>query len=159
MAAWLGRQIIDIGGIHHSGKKRAAQTAEIFATRLAPEKGVKEVAGLNPNDDVQKFADKLQGQEGVLMIVGHLPFLGKLAGLLVTGDPSKTVVSFVNSGVVCLEGEQGDRAVSWYIIPAMFTASSGLPLFVRGGGMKKVVIAAFVVFMSVVFPAFGFGGR
>lgn len=123
MAAWLGKQVTDIGEIHHSGKKRAAQTAEIFANRLAPAKGVKEVAGLGPNDDVQMYADQLKGQQGSVMTVGHLPFLGKLAGLLVAGDPARTVVSFVNSGIVCLEREQEGWEVSWYIIPEILNES------------------------------------
>lgn len=34
--------------IAHSGKKRARQTAEIFAAALQPDKGVQERTGLNP---------------------------------------------------------------------------------------------------------------
>ena len=117
MAAWLGKQVTDIGEIQHSGKKRAAQTAEIFANRLAPATGVKEVAGLGPNDDVHSYVEQLKGKGGSIMIVGHLPFLDKLAGLLIAGDQSETVVSFVNSGIVCLASDQGGWLVSWCITP------------------------------------------
>ena len=51
------------------------------------------------------------------LIVGHLPFLDKLAGLLIAGDQSETVVSFVNSGIVCLASDQGGWLVSWCITP------------------------------------------
>ena len=123
MAAWLGKQVVDINEIQHSGKKRAAQTAEIFANRLAPANGVKEVAGLNPNDDVLNHVERLESLNGSAMIIGHLPFLGRLAGALVTGDPEKAVVSFVNSGVVCLEGEAGEWTITWSAVPDLFVES------------------------------------
>lgn len=117
MADWLGKQVVDVIEIHHSGKRRAAQTAEIFANRLAPANGVKEVSGLNPNDHVQPYTDQLLSVEGALMVVGHLPFLDRLTGLLVAGDPETSVVSFVNSGVVCLEGQLGNWTVCWTVLP------------------------------------------
>ena len=41
-----------VGGILHSGKTRAQQTAEILAAALHPPEGIKEAQGLNPLDDV-----------------------------------------------------------------------------------------------------------
>ena len=38
-------------------------------------------------------------------------------------DSDKTVVSFVNSGVVCLEGEQGKWTVSWSVLPDLLFES------------------------------------
>ncbi|HER62599.1 MAG TPA: phosphohistidine phosphatase SixA [Desulfobacteraceae bacterium] len=123
IAVWLGHQHENIGQIHHSGKKRAAQTAEIFANRLAPGKGVAAFPGLNPNDDVSAYARQLEGQDEVLMVVGHLPFLDRLASLLVAGDPDRGVVAFANSGVVCLVGEDADWSVAWAVVPDLFVES------------------------------------
>jgi len=119
IAAWLGRQHFDIIAIHHSGKKRAAQTAEIFANRLAPAHGITAIPGLNPNDDVQAFAGQMEKIDGVLMVVGHLPFLDRLASLLVAGDSDREVVSFTNSGVVCLNERETHWTVAWAVVPEL----------------------------------------
>ena len=59
--------------IYHSGKKRAEQTARIIAGAfdLSAQLG----QGLNPNDDVRPWAERISGEAEDLMIVGHLPFL------------------------------------------------------------------------------------
>jgi phosphohistidine phosphatase len=116
-AGWLGRQHFNIGEIVHSGKKRAGQTAEIFAARLAPAKGIAAVPGLNPNDDVLPMAELLADREESLMIVGHLPYLNRLASLLLTGDPASALISFANSGIVCLEREENRWSIGWIVVP------------------------------------------
>lgn len=123
VASWLGKHDVNIEKILHSGKKRAEQTADIFANRLAPAKGVMAISGMNPNDDVQAFADQLAGQDGVLMVVGHLPFLARLAGFLVAGEKNQSVVSFVNSGVVCLAEGKGSWSVAWAVTPGLLVES------------------------------------
>jgi phosphohistidine phosphatase SixA len=42
--------------------------------------------GLGPKDQVAATKEALEQTGGDLMIVGHLPFLGKLVALLVTGS-------------------------------------------------------------------------
>jgi len=123
MASWLAKQSVDIEEIRHSGKKRAAQTAEIFAGRLAPAKGSVAVPGLNPDDDVVSFAGQLDPSCGPLMLVGHLPFLGRLAGALVTGDPERSIVAFANSGIVCLEKAGESWSISWAVVPGLMAGS------------------------------------
>ena len=59
------------------------------------------------------------------MLVGHLPFLTRLAALLVTGDPDRPVVQFRYSAVVCLEPmdqattQDGRFLVAWIATPDM----------------------------------------
>ena len=67
--------------IYHSGKKRAEQTAGIIgeALNLSAQLG----QGLNPNDDIRPWAERIDKEAEDLMIVGHLPFLEKLASFLV----------------------------------------------------------------------------
>ncbi|MBT8368731.1 MAG: histidine phosphatase family protein, partial [Deltaproteobacteria bacterium] len=50
---------VNVLNIKQSGKKRARQTAEIFAAALNPAGGVEEVSGLKPLDDVTDFAASL----------------------------------------------------------------------------------------------------
>ncbi|MCK4450112.1 MAG: hypothetical protein KAX26_05930 [Anaerolineae bacterium] len=39
------------------------------------------------------------------VLVGHLPFLDRLASLLVTGDADHSIVRFQMGGIVCLVRE------------------------------------------------------
>ena len=52
MADWAARSGITVNQIFHSGKRRAEQTAAIFVKHLNPSRGVTELKGLSPNDDV-----------------------------------------------------------------------------------------------------------
>jgi len=53
-----------------------------------------------------------------VMLVGHLPHLSRLSGLLISGDPDRKVIEFKNGGVVCLErDDEGNWSVVWIIIP------------------------------------------
>lgn len=117
MAAWAARTGLRVAEIRHSGKRRAAETAEIFAAHLKPSRGAVAVAGLKPKDDVRAVADELGSLADPVMLIGHLPFLARLAGLLVAGDPEATVVRFRNSGVICLVRDEGRWAVDWLVTP------------------------------------------
>ena len=103
---------VRVGGIQHSGRKRAQQTAEILAAALHPEKGVQMRTGIDPLDEVTIVANDLHAAEG-LMLVGHLPFMERLTSYLITGSSDKLVFKFQNGGIVCLDQEQ-DRH-SWFI--------------------------------------------
>ncbi|MCP4105187.1 MAG: phosphohistidine phosphatase SixA [Desulfobacteraceae bacterium] len=103
---------IHVSGIKHSGKKRALQTAEIFATALEPQSGVQEISGINPSDDVEAFSETITSSDNI-MYVGHLPFMEKLTSFLAAGSTEKTVFKFQNSGIVCLD--QDPETLSWFI--------------------------------------------
>jgi len=106
--------------ILRSGKTRTRQTAEIFAAQLGPDCQVKERDGLAPNDPVKAFTNEISGMANDLMIVGHLPFLGKLASLLLSGSESKNVVAFRQGGVVCLQrNEDQTWQVAWMVTPEL----------------------------------------
>jgi phosphohistidine phosphatase len=117
MADLAARSGITVDEIRHSGKKRAEQSAAIFATHLKPPRGVTAVEGLSPNDDVTQFAESLHGDQDSIMIVGHLPHLSRLVGMLVTGNPNNVVVRFRNAGIVCLNQKEGKWAIDWMMQP------------------------------------------
>ena len=109
---------LSVDCLWHSGKTRAAQTAAILAEVVKADKGAGQRKGLAPNDDVGKLADELEAGGRDVMIVGHLPFLSKLASLLVTGDESAGIVAFRNSGVVCLQRGIDKRwQLAWMLTP------------------------------------------
>ena len=112
----------------HSGKKRAAQTAEILAEVVKVKKAETAREGLSPNDDVKVIREKIVSLQQDIMLVGHLPFLSKLASLLLTGDeprPSERgegeladTVAFKNAGIVCLKrSEDNQWQIDWVITP------------------------------------------
>jgi phosphohistidine phosphatase len=119
MADWAARIGIKVDQIRHSGKRRAEQTAAVFASHLNPQQGVIAVSGLNPNDDVTPVAASLQGEQESIMLVGHLPHLGKLVGFLVTGNPEIESIRFRNAGIVCLSQKEGKWAIDWMIQPEL----------------------------------------
>lgn len=105
--------------ILHSGKRRAEQTAEILAVHTKPAGGVHAVEGLDPLDDPQRARDRVAQADAPLMLVGHLPHLGRLAALLLAGTPEREIVAFRNAGVVCLERREGGFAVRWVLTPEL----------------------------------------
>ena len=109
---------VEVALIKHSVKKRARQTAEIMAEALNPAGGVSEVAGLKPLDDVSAIADTLEAGDN-LMLVGHLPFMERMAAFLVTGSADKPIFKFQNSGIVCLDKDQnsGSWLIFWSLMP------------------------------------------
>jgi phosphohistidine phosphatase len=106
-----------VKAVWHSGKTRAQQTAEILTDVVgAGDFQVRE--GLAPNDPVDPMKDELARAHDDLMIVGHLPFLGKLASILVAGSELADVVAFRQGGIVCLERhEEGAWRVRWMVTP------------------------------------------
>jgi len=103
----------------HSGKLRAEQTAEMFAEgwgNLPVEHG----PDLDPNADPSIWSAHLASMNSDLMLVGHLPYMQRLAGLLLSGDCEREVVRFRNGGVVCLERGKSDWSVCWQVNPTLF---------------------------------------
>jgi len=74
--------------------------------------------GLSPNDAPEPIAEEIEKTGQDLMIVGHLPFLSRLAGLLLTGNPLAEPAAFEKASVVCLrQNEDGRWQLSWMVTP------------------------------------------
>jgi len=122
MAAFLARTRPAISRVIHSGKVRAMQTALVFAETIGPGRIIEEaVDGLAPKDPPDMVATAANDWTEDTMIVGHLPHLGRLAGLLVSGNADETVVHFQPGSVVCLErGENGGGwTIAWAVRPEL----------------------------------------
>ncbi len=106
--------------ILHSGKVRAGQTAEIFAAHTKPAEGAHAVEGLDPLDEPQRARERVAQADAPLMLVGHLPHLGRLAATLLAETPERDIVAFRNAGVVCLERQEGGSfAVRFILTPEL----------------------------------------
>jgi phosphohistidine phosphatase len=126
-ASFLARSQLDISGIVHSGKLRAAQTALLLAETLGPGRVVEEcLYPIGPNDSIDLLYDAIESgpTEQIAsdkMVVGHLPFLSKLLSRLVCGDELETVVHFRPGTIVALErGGNGDGwSIDWVLKPEL----------------------------------------
>jgi phosphohistidine phosphatase len=116
VAAFLKHAGVSPARVLHSGKARAQQTAAILGEALGAG-GAEAVAGLAPGDDVGAFTAMLGAAEDTL-VVGHLPFMARLVGLLVCGDAERTLVSYRPGAVVCLQTDAGGEwSVRWMVPP------------------------------------------
>lgn len=118
VAAFLaGHKDIQVARVFHSGKPRAQQTAEILAGAMAPGVDIVKIDGINPNDPVEVLAEQINLWTEDSLVVGHLPYMGKLVSLLVTGDQTINSVLFYAATVVCLEKLEGQWLISWVMGP------------------------------------------
>jgi len=109
---------ISVEHIWHSGKLRAAQTAEILAESISVTKDCSVHNNLGPNDDVAIIADEIEAYNTNTMIVGHLPFLPYLISLLVTGNETANIIAFDAVSISCLNrSDPGQWQIEWTITP------------------------------------------
>jgi phosphohistidine phosphatase len=94
----------------HSGKLRAEQTAEMLVGALGSDRSIESRDGLAPNDPVASLADWLRdaAEGSSIALVGHLPFLDRLASLLITDDENTHVIQFRMGGLVKLVPKSED---------------------------------------------------
>lgn len=111
---------VRVDRIVHSGKMRAAQTAEVMAQHLKPTRDIGEQPGLKPLDDVVPLAAQLTWTDN-LMIVGHLPFLERLVSWLIMEKLEKPLFRLQNGGILCLvrEPETDWVTIKWALMPAI----------------------------------------
>ena len=120
VAKFLSSLKLEVNVVWHSGKPRARQTAELLTEAIGAPDRIKQHEGLGPNDPVAATKKALEQSSGDVMIVGHLPFLGKLVALLVTGNDANEIVQFQFGSIVCLEQRNGGKwKVAWMIRPVM----------------------------------------
>jgi len=110
---------ISVDRILHSGKMRARQSAEILAHALSESGEAEAITGINPNDAVDEFASQIQQYMTPTLIVGHLPFLSKLASLLVMGKSDVEVVAYQPGSIVCLQRLDSHWCINWMIRPEL----------------------------------------
>lgn len=118
IAQFLQRAGIEIDRVIHSGKLRAAQTAEIFANILAPKLELEISSSINPNDDPAAFSWQSKGDD--ILVIGHLPFMAKLVSHLLIADTEQVIVAYQPGSVVCLEQvDNSPWQLNWMIRPSL----------------------------------------
>ena len=84
------------------------QTAQVMARELGGKSlQPKPIASLADVPDLDAIQKDLEGTEGLetIALVGHEPWLGSLASLLLTGEPHRLSIDFPKSGVIGIEAD------------------------------------------------------
>lgn len=111
---------VHVDVIFHSGKTRAAQTAQILARTLKPAGGVVEGKELSPTSLPWGWVERLKNMEQDALIVGHLPHLRRLNALLICQDENKPCVAFQYACVCHLtRDESGIWTIRWMLVPSL----------------------------------------
>ena len=102
-ARGIDRLGISFDAILSSPLVRARQTADIVAAILRRESCVEEIPGLAPDSSPEQLLSELSSVEDKehVMLVGHEPFLGKLAGFLLRGQNDPDLVIPLKKGGIC----------------------------------------------------------
>ncbi len=111
---------MNVHEIFHSGKKRALQTAQILASHLNIKDAVRETDGLSPMDEPESWFSKINNLNQNVMLVGHLPYMAKLASLFLCGNKDNKAVNFEMGCILCLRQEDDQNwTTDWIIKPRM----------------------------------------
>lgn len=100
LADWCASSGVAPDEIRHSGLRRALQTAEILAARLAPRRGVRQVRGLAPDDDPSAIGAELVRETDTILVVTHMPLVGRLAALLAG---RRSTIPFSTGQIACFD--------------------------------------------------------
>jgi phosphohistidine phosphatase len=120
LTVFLGDAGVRVDVILHSGKTRAAQTATLLATAVLPTGQPQARTGLGPTDPLEQLAPELGFWSADTLIVGHLPYLGRLASLLLVSDPDRPTLAFQPGSLACLERDaDGSWVLDWMLRPEL----------------------------------------
>ncbi|MBN2272065.1 MAG: phosphohistidine phosphatase SixA [Sedimentisphaerales bacterium] len=109
---------LSVDCVWHSGKTRAEQTAQILVEAMTVREDVTAHAGLAPNDHVKPIRDEIEAAGQDIMIVSHLPFVGILTSLLLTGSESASQIDFKEATIACLAKSSDNHwQIEWVIGP------------------------------------------
>jgi phosphohistidine phosphatase len=95
--------------VWHSGKLRAKQTAEIYRRACNALAACSATRDLQPDDPPRWMRERLRGEPGDVMIVGHFPHLPRLLAELC--GINDVPVTFPPHGLVALSSD--DEGETW----------------------------------------------
>jgi phosphohistidine phosphatase len=114
-ASFAARLGVRVAEIRHSDRLRAVQTAQEFERALGCPR--KQVPGLCPDDDINPLRREAAGLQQNVMVVGHLPYLNRLAGALLAQDESMPVVVFHPASLIRLDRRDDARWSLQLVMP------------------------------------------
>ncbi len=102
-----------------SDKIRARQTSERIVKELGVSVRIEQRKGLAPKDEPGQFSEELEQMSEDVLIIGHAPFLPRLAGLLLWGQAETEAFQMKPGGLIRLERKgRGTWTLTLSISPA-----------------------------------------
>lgn len=121
LANFIAPLKIQVSRIFQSPKRRAQQTAKILSAQIILANHIETRSELAPNESINLILDEIYVLNEDILMVGHMPFMGKFVSKLITGDENKDVVSFKTGCMLCLEQiADGQWVIRWMLIPQLF---------------------------------------
>jgi len=118
VAAFLAPMKLEVSEVWQSTKTRAQQTAKILKGVLASPVEPVERTDLGPGSPVVPVAEEICAMDKDVMLVGHLPFVGRLASLLILGSDGLDCLAFHAGSVACIgRAPDGSWYLEWMITP------------------------------------------
>ena len=102
--------------------KKSIKTAKILTDVVKIKKACSERDGLNPNDEIIALEEDIIKAGGDVMVVGHMPFLSKLASELLSGSEVANTVWFRQGSILCLNYDKDNGwQIEWMITPDLLS--------------------------------------
>ena len=121
---------IKIDEIIHSTKLRSRQTAELIAKTMEITIPVMDTENLEPLDNISPQVMIFENEITNKMIVGHLPYVNRLASKLLCGDENQEMFNYQPGSVLCLDkvvnNGKGKWKVQWMVVPELVEQNRSL---------------------------------
>jgi phosphohistidine phosphatase len=114
-AGFAARLQVRVAEIRHSDRLRAIQTAQEFERALGCPR--RQLVGIGPDDDINPLRREAAGLSDNVMVVGHLPYLNRIAGALLAQDESMPVVVFHPASLIRLDRRDDGRWSLQLVMP------------------------------------------
>ncbi len=117
---------LQVSRILQSQKKRAQQTAKILLPSIQVKTNVETRKELDPLAEVDEIMNEIESRDENILLVGHMPFMGKLAAKLITGNENRDIVAFKAGSMLCLEKiDPTQWILRWMLNPELFNPHQG----------------------------------
>jgi phosphohistidine phosphatase len=102
--------------VWHSPLVRSRETAALLVAGLGLRAPLRLQPGMEPEDDPRRFAERVASEVRTIAVVGHEPFLGVLASLLVHGPRLASVYyPFPKAAVLALQRAGTQWKSQWLV--------------------------------------------
>lgn len=111
---------MQVSHILHSQKYRAKETAELLLTGIPLTPPMEMRTELDPMASAEDMLDQINSWHESVMLVGHMPFLGKLASLMCNNRNGQDIILFKPGSMACFEKiEYKQWIITWVINPTL----------------------------------------
>lgn len=121
LAGFLRPLHIEVTHFFHSDKTRAIETANIMATAIRTTEPRMVRQELDPISPIETIVTELPTCVGDVFLVGHMPYMGKLASYLATGDELLAQYDMLPGTLLCFEsvGYFANWQLRWMLSPQL----------------------------------------